>query len=92
MRKLLLTTVSSLAFLSVASAADLAVKAPVPRLALSNWTGCYVGVHGAVVSHKDYFDGTDGDTGSGDGVTGSTKKMYITNSGYKRANARNTVP
>ena len=40
-----------------ASAADLAVKAPLPVAAPFNWTGCYIGVHvGAGFAKKDITD------------------------------------
>ena len=44
----LLTAVAVFGFASVASAADMPVKAPIykaPPVAVFNWTGCYVGAH-----------------------------------------------
>ena len=52
MKKLLLATVSSFALVGAASAADMALKAAPLARVVSNWTGCYIGVHGAVVSAR----------------------------------------
>jgi outer membrane immunogenic protein len=72
MKTLLLATASYLAFAGIATAADLAVKAA-PMVSVSRWTGCYVGIHGAVVRHKDTFDDfvDSGITGS---ITGTMQK------------------
>jgi opacity protein-like surface antigen len=58
MKKLLAAHLAAFAvtWAGAASAADLAVKAPVPVTAF-NWTGCYIGVHvGAGFAKKDITD------------------------------------
>ena len=56
MKQLLLTTVSSLALTSIASAADLPARMPVkapPALAVvQSWTGPYIGVNGGAVLQR----------------------------------------
>jgi outer membrane immunogenic protein len=61
MKNLLFTTVSVLTLISVAQAADLAVKAPRPVLPVSaNWTGWYGGLQGGIVDHRGKFHDIDG--------------------------------
>jgi outer membrane immunogenic protein len=45
MKKLLLATVATIGLGGVASAADLAVKAPVALAPVDSWTGLYVGAN-----------------------------------------------
>jgi outer membrane immunogenic protein len=56
-----LAAVAAIGFTSVASAADLPVKAPIYKapaaVAVYNWSGCYVGGNvGLGWAHKDWFD------------------------------------
>lgn len=52
MKRYLLTTVSSLALASVASAADMPVKALPPPAVVQLWAGPYIGINGGVVWHQ----------------------------------------
>jgi outer membrane immunogenic protein len=54
MRKVLLASVAALGFAGTASAADLAVRAPVP-VPLFSWTGCYLGINGGWIGGRDEY-------------------------------------
>lgn len=61
MKQLLLATVSSLAFVNIASAADLGARMPVKAPALAvvqSWAGPYIGVNGGAVWHRLAIDST----------------------------------
>src|SRR5271157_1598836 len=45
MKRILLASIAALGLAGTASAADLAVRAPVP-VPLFTWTGCYLGING----------------------------------------------
>ncbi len=60
MKRILLASVAALVLAGTASAADMAVKAPVVYAPVFTWTGCYVGINGGwigsdqdVTSHAD---------------------------------------
>ena len=54
MKRILLASVAALGLAGTASAADLAVRAPVP-VPLFSWTGCYLGINGGWIgSNNDY--------------------------------------
>lgn len=61
MKRILLASVAALGLVGTASAADLAVKAPVVYAPLFTWTGCYLGANGGWVgsdeSYKTYYAG-----------------------------------
>ena len=71
MKRILLASVAALGLAGTASAADLAVRAPVP-VPLFSWTGCYLGINGGWIgSNHDYSTSRRilypfGDPGSGD--------------------------
>jgi len=54
MRKFLLASVAALGLAGTASAADLAVRAPVP-VPLFTWTGCYLGINGGWIGGRDEY-------------------------------------
>ena len=54
MRKFLLASVAALGLAGTASAADLAVRAPVP-VPLFTWTGCYLGINGGWIKGADDY-------------------------------------
>jgi outer membrane immunogenic protein len=54
MRKILLASVAALGLAGTASAADLAVRAPLP-VPLFSWTGCYLGVNGGWIGGNDDY-------------------------------------
>ena len=54
MKRILLASVAALGLAGTASAADLAVRAPVP-VPLFSWTGCYLGINGGWIGGKDDY-------------------------------------
>ncbi len=54
MKRILLASVAALGLAGTASAADLAVRAPVP-VPLFSWTGCYLGINGGWIGGKDEY-------------------------------------
>jgi outer membrane immunogenic protein len=56
MKRILLTAVAALALVGTASAADLAVKAPVAFVPVFTWTGCYLGANGGWIGGKDDYN------------------------------------
>ena len=60
MRKILLASVAALGLAGTASAADLAVRAPLAPVPLFSWTGCYLGINGGWIGGRDeYTTGLD---------------------------------
>jgi outer membrane immunogenic protein len=55
MRKLLLASVAALGFAGTASAAELAVRAPLAPVPLFSWTGCYLGINGGWIGGRDEY-------------------------------------
>jgi outer membrane immunogenic protein len=74
MKRQLLATASSLAWVGVASAADLPIKAPPPPPApVWSWTGFYIGINGGAVWHHTTFDISEATSASFSGTaTGGT--------------------
>lgn len=70
MTRLLLGTVSYLALVGLAAAADMPVKVTRVAAPAMSWAGCYIGAHGAVVAHRDSFYGDE----AGDVFSGTSKK------------------
>lgn len=60
MKRILLASVAALGLVGTASAADLAVRAPVAYVPAFTWTGCYLGANGGWVgsdsSYTSYYD------------------------------------
>jgi outer membrane immunogenic protein len=56
MRKILLASVAALGLAGTASAADLAVRAPLAPVPLFSWAGCYLGINGGWVGGRDKFN------------------------------------
>jgi outer membrane immunogenic protein len=54
MKRILLASVAALGLAGTASAADLAVRAPVP-VPLFTWTGCYLGINGGWIGGNDDY-------------------------------------
>ena len=54
MKRILLASVAALGLAGTASAADLAVRAPVP-VPLFSWTGCYLGINGGWIGSNDDY-------------------------------------
>ena len=54
MKRILLASVAALGLAGTASAADLAVRAPVP-VPLFSWTGCYLGINGGWIGGRDEY-------------------------------------
>jgi len=54
MKRILLASVAALGLAGTASAADLAVRAPVP-VPLFSWTGCYLGINGGWIGGNDDY-------------------------------------
>jgi outer membrane immunogenic protein len=54
MKRILLASVAALGLAGTASAADLAVRAPVP-VPLFSWTGCYLGINGGWIKGSDDY-------------------------------------
>ena len=63
MKKILLASVAALGLAGTASAADLAVKAPVAYVPLFTWTGCYLGANGGWISGNDDYTISHGSYG-----------------------------
>ena len=55
MKRILLVGVAALALVGTASAADLAVKAPVANVPAFTWTGCYLGANGGWLGGRDIY-------------------------------------
>ncbi len=55
MRKILLASVAAIGFAGTASAADLAVKAPVVYAPVFTWTGCYLGINGGWIGSDESY-------------------------------------
>ncbi|MEZ5787200.1 MAG: outer membrane beta-barrel protein [Xanthobacteraceae bacterium] len=55
MKRILLASVAALGLAGTASAADLAVKAPVVYAPVFTWTGCYLGINGGWIGGKDDY-------------------------------------
>ena len=77
----LLATVAAIGFASIASAADMPVKArPMPVAAVYNWTGCYIGGHAGVGWAKRDWSNTANTTAFGD--LGPGQGFSQTDSGF----------
>jgi outer membrane immunogenic protein len=55
MKRILLASVAALGLAGTASAADLAVKAPVVYAPAFTWTGCYLGINGGWIGGRDSY-------------------------------------
>jgi len=55
MKRILLASVAALGLAGTASAADLAVKAPVVYAPVFTWTGCYLGINGGWIGGNDDY-------------------------------------
>jgi outer membrane immunogenic protein len=78
MKRHLLATVSTLALVSAASAADLPRAMPVkamPPAAVWNWTGGYIGLNAGAAWLRSTFDGTDAVANT---ASGSTTPVGVT--------------
>jgi len=55
MKRILLASVAALGLAGTASAADLAVRAPIAPVPLFTWTGCYLGINGGWIGGRDEY-------------------------------------
>jgi outer membrane immunogenic protein len=105
MKRILLASVAALGLAGTASAADLAVRAPVP-VPLFSWTGCYLGINGGWIGGNDDYatsrrilpPGGDpnGGTGiaSGDGTAGipaPSSAYYLVSNSYSSNESGGTL-
>jgi len=56
MKRILLASVAALGLAGTASAADLAVKAPVVYAPVFTWTSCYLGINGGWIGSNDDYE------------------------------------
>jgi outer membrane immunogenic protein len=56
MKRILLAGIAALGLVGTASAADLAVKAPVAYVPVFTWTGCYLGANAGWIGGKDDYN------------------------------------
>lgn len=77
MKRILLASVAALGLAGTASAADLAVKAPVVYAPAFTWTGCYLGVNGGWIGSDESYSTNWNTWGVPDPVaTASTTNSY----------------
>lgn len=69
MKRILLASVAALGLAGTASAADLAVKAPVVYAPVFTWTGCYLGINGGWIGGNDDYTTSRQGALAGEGST-----------------------
>jgi outer membrane immunogenic protein len=80
MKRILLASVAALGLAGTASAADLAVRAPVVYAPVFTWTGCYLGVNGGWIgsdeSYRSHYDTWLAPTAADLAVIADTNNSY----------------